>query len=96
MRRTRVIPTLLMTDGGLVKTKKFADPTYVGDPTNAIKIFNEKEIDELVFLDITATRECREPDYDLIEEFASEAFFLWPMAVELPRWCKPKTFCELV
>ena len=75
MRRTRVIPTLLMTDGGLVKTKKFADPTYVGDPTNAIKIFNEKEIDELVFLDITATRECREPDYDLIEEFASEAFF---------------------
>ena len=75
MRRTRVIPTLLMTDGGLVKTKQFTDPTYVGDPTNAIKIFNEKEIDELVIIDITATIEGREPDYDLIEEFASEAFF---------------------
>lgn len=78
MRRTRVIPTLLMMAGGLVKTKKFTSPTYVGDPTNAIKIFNEKEIDELVFLDIAATREGKEPDYDLIEEFASEAFF--PMA----------------
>ncbi|MDB3923137.1 AglZ/HisF2 family acetamidino modification protein [Luminiphilus sp.] len=78
MRKTRVIPTLLMADGGLVKTKKFANPTYVGDPINAIKIFNEKEIDELVFLDITASRLGKEPDYDLIEEFASEAFF--PMA----------------
>lgn len=75
MRRTRVIPTLLMTDGGLVKTKKFTNQVYVGDPTNAIKIFNEKEIDELVLLDIGATRSSREPDYDLIEEFASEAFF---------------------
>lgn len=75
MRRTRVIPTLLMMEGGLVKTKKFASPTYVGDPTNAVKIFNEKEIDELAFLDIAATQKSKEPDYDLIEEFASEAFF---------------------
>lgn len=78
MRKTRVIPTLLMEEGGLVKTKKFSNPVYVGDPINAIKIFNEKEIDELVILDIGATRDAKEPDYELIEEFASEAFF--PMA----------------
>ncbi len=78
MRTVRVIPSLLLKAGGLVKTKKFKNPVYIGDPINAIKIFNEKEIDELVFLNIEATQNNIEPDYQLIEEFASEAFF--PMA----------------
>lgn len=70
----RVIPALLLSDGGLVKTTKFKQPKYVGDPVNAIRIFNEKEVDELVVLDIDASRESREPDYDAIAEFASECF----------------------
>ncbi|RDB42164.1 imidazole glycerol phosphate synthase cyclase subunit [Halomonas sp. DQ26W] len=70
----RVIPTLLLSKGGLVKTTKFKQPKYVGDPVNAIRIFNEKEVDELVVLDIDASREGREPDYDAIAEFASECF----------------------
>ena len=53
--RTRVIPCLLLRNGGLVKTVKFQDPKYVGDPINAVRIFNEKEVDEMVFLDISAT-----------------------------------------
>ena len=55
MRRIRVIPVLLLQKGGLVKSVKFRDTTYVGDPINAVKIFNEKEIDEIVILDIDAT-----------------------------------------
>jgi cyclase len=74
MRRIRVIPALLLKDGGLVKTQKFKDSTYVGDPINAVKIFNEKEVDELVFLDITATRQKRAPSMDRIGEIASECF----------------------
>jgi cyclase len=74
MLRHRVIPCLLLHDGGLVKTQKFANPRYVGDPINAIRIFNEKEVDELLVLDIDASRERREPDYDLIEQFAGECF----------------------
>ncbi|MDB6055437.1 MAG: imidazole glycerol phosphate synthase subunit HisF [Verrucomicrobiales bacterium] len=74
MRRIRVIPALLLKDGGLVKTQKFKDSTYVGDPINAVKIFNEKEVDELVFLDITATRQKRAPSLDRIGEIASECF----------------------
>lgn len=70
----RVIPALLLSHGGLVKTTKFKQPKYVGDPVNAIRIFNEKEVDELVVLDIDASRENREPDYDTIAEFASECF----------------------
>jgi cyclase len=64
----------LLRDRGLVKTIKFAEPKYVGDPINAIRIFNEKEVDELMVLDITASKEGREPDYALIEEFAGECF----------------------
>lgn len=75
MRRQRVIPALLLSAGGLVKTREFKQPIYVGDPINAIRIFNDKEVDELVFLDISASKEGLEPNYDLIEEFASEAFF---------------------
>jgi cyclase len=74
MLRTRVIPVLLLQDHGLVKTTKFKDPKYVGDPINAIKIFNEKEVDELIFLDISASKENREPSYDLINKLATECF----------------------
>lgn len=72
----RVIPCLLLSQsrGGLVKTLKFGKPKYVGDPINAVKIFNEKEVDELMVLDIDATRENRGPDFDLIEQLASECF----------------------
>ncbi len=70
----RVIPCLLLQDGGLVKTVRFKAPQYVGDPINAIKIFNEKRVDELILLDISASREGREPGYAAIEEIASECF----------------------
>jgi imidazole glycerol-phosphate synthase subunit HisF len=70
----RVIPCLLLKEGGLVKTTRFARPRYVGDPINAIRIFNEKCVDELVFLDIDASRAGREPDYDLIGRIAGECF----------------------
>jgi cyclase len=78
MTRTRVIPVLLLRGQGLVKTVKFKTPKYVGDPINAVRIFNEKEVDELVFLDIAATPENREPPFDLLRDIASEAFM--PMA----------------
>jgi len=74
MLRTRVIPVLLLKEGGLVKGRQFKNHRYIGDPINAIKIFNEKEVDELVFLDISATKENREPDYELIADIASESF----------------------
>jgi len=70
----RVMPCLLLKDGGLVKTIKFKDPSYVGDPINAIRIYNEKEVDELIFLDITATVENRQPPYKVLSEIASECF----------------------
>ncbi|MDD3196209.1 MAG: AglZ/HisF2 family acetamidino modification protein [Paludibacter sp.] len=68
----RIIPTLLLHQKGLVKTVRFKDPKYVGDPINAVKIFNEKEVDELIVLDIDASVEGREPDYKLIEHLAVE------------------------
>jgi cyclase len=74
MIRPRVIPFLLVADGGLIKTKKFTDRRYVGDATNAVRIFNEKEVDELVLLDIDATRNCAGPQYHFIEDVLSEAF----------------------
>ena len=72
MLRPRIIPCLLVKDKGLVKTIHFKDPKYVGDPINAVRIFNEKEVDELMILDIDATVEHREPDYKMIEHWASE------------------------
>ncbi len=72
MLRPRMIPCLLLRDGGLVKTVRFAEPKYVGDPLNAVKIFNEKEADELIVLDIDATTTEREPDYGLIANLAAE------------------------
>jgi cyclase len=74
MYRARIIPCLLVRGNGLVKTRKFSDPVYVGDPVNAIRIFSEKEVDELIILDIDATNEKRDPNYDLIAEMAGEAF----------------------
>jgi imidazole glycerol-phosphate synthase subunit HisF len=72
MLRPRITPCLLVHEGGLVKTVGFKDPTYVGDPINAVKIFNEKEADELVVLDIDATCNGAEPDYKLIQDLAAE------------------------
>ena len=74
MLKHRVIPCLLLRNGGLVKTLKFSDAKYVGDPINAIRIFNDKEVDELMVLDITASKDNKEPNYALIEQFASECF----------------------
>ena len=74
MHRPRIIPTLLLRNGGLVKTKKFKKPEYVGDPINAIRIFNEKEVDELIVLDIDASKNTEPPNFKLIKEFASECF----------------------
>jgi cyclase len=70
----RVMPCLLVLDGRLVKTVKFQNPSYVGDPVNAIKIFNDKEVDELILLDISATVANRPPNFALIEEVSNECF----------------------
>ena len=78
MRRIRIIPVLLLSKGGLYKTIKFKIGKYVGDPINAVKIFNEKEADELLLLDYKASVENRPPDYIKIKEIAEEAFM--PMA----------------
>lgn len=72
MLRARIIPCLLVHQGGLVKTQQFANPKYVGDPINAVRIFNEKQVDELMVIDIDATVEGREPDYELVEHLAAE------------------------
>jgi imidazole glycerol-phosphate synthase subunit HisF len=72
MLRPRITPCLLVHNNGLVKTRRFAEPKYVGDPLNAVRIFNEKEVDEIVVLDIDATSAGREPDYGLIANLAAE------------------------
>lgn len=72
--RPRVIPCLQFARGELFKTRRFKDPQYLGDPINAVKLFNDLECDELVAVDIRATLEERPPDFAMIEEFASEAF----------------------
>ena len=74
MLKTRVIPCLLIQGSRLVKTVAFRNPRYFGDPINAVRIFNEKEVDELVVLDINATVEQRPPNLRLISEIASECF----------------------
>ena len=72
MLRPRIIPCLVVHDKGLVKTVNFGSPKYVGDPINAVRIFNEKEVDELIVLDIDASVENREPDYTMIKNLAAE------------------------
>lgn len=74
MLRKRVIPCLLLSGRRLVKTRGFRAPSYLGDPINIVKIFNEKEVDEIILIDIHASRQQREPDYEFIQEIASEAF----------------------
>lgn len=74
MLRTRVIPALLLRNGSLVKTLRFGRFTYVGDPCNTVRIFNELEVDELALLDITATREGRVPNFPLLADIANECF----------------------
>ncbi|MFI3191056.1 imidazole glycerol phosphate synthase subunit HisF [Crenothrix sp. D3] len=72
MLRPRIMPCLLIKNGGLVKTVKFSTPKYVGDPLNAVKIFNEKEADELIVLNIDATISGEAPDFKMIEHLAAE------------------------
>lgn len=72
--RPRIIPTLLIDDRDLIKTIQFGKRTYLGDPVNAVKIFNRKGIDELSILDIGATKNNREPDFEMLKDIASEAF----------------------
>lgn len=76
--RTRVIPVLLLQGAGLVKTIKYKTPRYIGDPINSVRIFNEKEVDEIIFLDISASVERRGPNFDLLRNISEEAFM--PMA----------------
>jgi len=72
--RSRIIPILLLQGSGLYKTRKFLKPVYIGDPINAIKIFNEKEVDELCFLDINASKLKQEPNFKILKNIASECF----------------------
>lgn len=72
--KPRVIPVLLIDDRDLIKTVNFKERTYLGDPVNAVKIFNGKKVDELIILDIAASKLNREPDFELLREIASEAF----------------------
>lgn len=74
MLRTRVIPALLLRNESLVKTVRFGEFTYIGDPCNTVRIFNELEVDELLFLDITATNEHRHPNLKVLAEIADECF----------------------
>jgi len=78
MSRVRIIPVVLLKDGGLYKTVNFKKANYVGDPINTVRIFNEKEVDELIVLDYTASIEKRKIDFNKIAEIAGEAFM--PMA----------------
>lgn len=74
MYHNRLIPCLLLDNGRLVKTKQFHRPVYVGDPLNAVKIFNDKEVDELIFLDINATKMHRRPDFDYLRKITEQCF----------------------
>jgi cyclase len=73
--RKRIIPVLLLKGQGLVKTRKFGSPTYLGDPVNTVRIFNDMEVDELVLLDIWATPDRKLPQMNLLKEIAAEALF---------------------
>jgi cyclase len=77
MLRPRIIPSLLVQDNGLVKTVNFRNPKYVGDPINAVRIFNDKGVDELVIFDIDATVLRKVPNYSLIERLASQSMMPW-------------------
>jgi len=70
----RVIPCLLLRNGGIVKSVKFKNHRYIGDPINAVRIFNDKEVDEMVFLDIGSRAAKQGPNYELLSDIASEVF----------------------
>lgn len=74
MADRRIIPTLLIAGERLIKTERFRSPVYLGDPVNAVRIFNEKEVDELIVLDVSAGRAGTGPNYDLVERIAGECF----------------------
>ena len=74
MRRIRVIPILLINEGKLVKSIKFKNYKYVGDPINAVGIFNEKEVDEIIVLDISASKKAKSPNLEFVTNLAEEAF----------------------
>ena len=74
MLKTRVIPCLLLKGNGFYKTIKFKNPVYLGDPVNILKIFNEKEVDEICVLDIGATTNGAPPNFSLLHDLASECF----------------------
>lgn len=78
MLKPRIIPCLLLQNKGFVKTRKFKDPVYLGDPRNIVKIFNEKEVDELLILDINVSKINSTPNFQLLSEISDEAFM--PMA----------------
>ncbi|HCT63598.1 MAG TPA: imidazole glycerol phosphate synthase subunit HisF [Erysipelotrichaceae bacterium] len=73
-QRPRIIPCLTIQDNDLVKTTQFKNPRYIGDPVNSVKIFNDKGVDELCILDINASKQNKEPNYQLLQEIANEAF----------------------
>ena len=72
MLQNRIIPALTVANSALVKTTNFKKPKYIGDPLNAVRIFNEKEVDEIMLIDINASKECLEPDYNLIKNISGE------------------------
>lgn len=74
MLKTRIIPVLLLKDESLVKTVQFGKYGYIGDSINTCRIFNELEVDELCFLDISASKERKEPDYKILQEISNECF----------------------
>lgn len=82
----RIIPCLLLQGTGLYKTVKFARPRYVGDPINAVRLFNEKEVDELIFLDIAATKERRGPNFEMLKRLSSECFMPLAYGGGLVNW----------
>ena len=86
MIRPRVIPCMLLKGEGLVKTVKFKDPKYLGDPINIVRIFNDKEVDELIFLDILATTENRRPNFELLKKITSECLCRWATAAASATW----------
>lgn len=95
MLRTRVIPVLLLRNESLVKTERFGRFTYVGDPCNTVRIFNEMEVDELVFLDIVATRENRRPNLALLADIANECFMPLAYGGGICRFEDAKTILRL-
>ena len=74
MLQTRVMPCLLLDDGGLLKTVSFKNPIYIGDAINSVRIYNELEVDEIIILDIYATKNGRGPDFSKISQLTEECF----------------------